>query len=1407
MAAGHEIRYLVRKSGKLKPDQKLKTRIGRLEKRLLASEHKRDQRKKNVPDLRFNQELPIFAKKDEIIRTISRQRVTVVSGETGSGKTTQLPKFCLAAGRGIDGLIGCTQPRRIAASTVARRIAEELGQELGNAVGYKIRFKDRTSGDAYIKMMTDGILLAEAQNDPNLSTYDTIIVDEAHERSLNIDFILGILQTLVAKRADLKLIITSATIDTEKFSRTFGDAPVIEVSGRMYPVEVRYPKFTDDATQLNELTHVEMAGQAVKQVLSEGRTGDILVFMPTEQDIRDTCDMIEAQNLKSVHTLPLFARLTAREQRRVFARQPERKIVVATNVAETSITIPGIKYVIDSGLARVSRYSPRSRTTSLPVVPISKSSCDQRKGRCGRVQNGVCIRLFTKEDYETRPQYTPPEILRANLAEVILRMISLNLGDISKFPFVDCPELKSIKDGFELLVELGAIEQRAKGKGQRAEGRGQRAKGRSLNAEVGYGNAERIKGNRRREVDGSAQGVSLEGKAQFRYVLTKKGRLMARIPLDPRLSRMLIEAKKEDCVDEMAIIVAALSIQDPRERPVEKAQEADRVHATFHDVQSDFVTLLNLWHRYQGHQQMVKSNNQMKRYCREHFLSYMRMREWRDIHQQISAILKEHGFWHGKGRKRRSEDGRRPPAHRRLHLRPGGNAEGGRGNSERGIRNAERKKLKREGEKAKAEMPLNSEFELSDSAYEKIHKSVLSGFLSNIAQKKENNIYRATKGREVMIFPGSGLFNKAKNWIVAEEMMETSRLFARTVANIDSEWLEALGGDLCRRTYLDPHWEKNRGEVVAAEQVTLFGLIIAAGRKVSYGKVNPDEAASIFIQSALINGDVKKPLTFMRYNRKLIDEIQDMENRFRRRDLLVDEQNMFDFYRKRLPGICDIRSLGKYLKRKGTDRFLRMDKNALLQYQPDQAELGQYPNRLDINRHEFECSYCFDPGMDTDGVTLKVPTALSQSISPDSTDWLVPGLYPQKIEALIKGLPKAYRKKLVPVNHTVDIIVHEMPKRPSSLVSVLSDFIYRRFGVDIPAAAWATDSLPDHLKMRISITAPDGREVQAGRDLALLWQDTSSSQKSDQFDAACKKWEVDGITHWDFNDLPEFVGESGNKKTNWVAYPALVAGSETNQVKKSVNLRLFRLQGKALAAHREGVAILYEIHFAKQLKFLKRQLILPAKVRFKADYFGGPKRLVQEMYNRVIAELFTRNIRSRKAFYAHADLVAAKILPTGRELVDKVIPILNAYHDARNRIDEIQQANRNTRMAISYFEERGRELEHLVPPTFVAIYDIRRLDHLPRYLQAVAIRAYRAAVDFDKDRAKSKEIIRFSEKLNQMLKALSPAVSNEKRQAIESYFWMLEEFKVSVFAQELKTAIPVSAKRLDQKLKEIDRMV
>ena len=1341
LKARRELRRLSGRQGRALPDEKMKLRLAELEKRLKASVKKRNRRQGNLPSLNFNEELPIFARKDDIIAAIEQHPVIVVSGETGSGKTTQLPQYCLAAGRGTYGLIGCTQPRRIAASTVCRRIAEELGQEPGGAVGYKIRFKDRTRKDGYIKIMTDGILLAETQSDRYLSAYDTIIVDEAHERSLNIDFILGILQTLVNTRDDLKLIITSATIDTEKFSRAFGNAPVIEVSGRMYPVDVRYLPPESDGSSNGELTHVELAVRAVKRVLSQSRAGDMLVFMPTEQDIRETCELLEAQTPAGTRVMPLFARLTAAEQSRVFAGLAQRKIIVATNVAETSITIPGIKYVVDSGLARISRYSPRTRTTALPVVPVSRSSCDQRKGRCGRVQDGVCLRLYSEEDYQGRPQFTPPEIIRANLAEVILRMVALKLGDVSNFPFIDRPDVKSIKDGFNLLSELGAITDRLKAQGPRlkAGNRGQRSPDRGVrSAELS------------------------DGKSHKQVRLTDRGRLMAKIPLDPRLSRMLIEAQQQGCLAETAIIAAALSIQDPRERPVEKTAEADRMHAGFDDPNSDFVTYLNIWLRYHSHWQQVNSNNQMKKFCREHFLSYKRMREWRDIHSQIIAILKEHDL----------------------------------GISDFGFRNAD-------FQRRETELTESGNLRLPEAKYEGIHKAVLSGFLSNIAMRKEKNMFRAGKGRDVMIFPGSGLFNKARAWVVAAEMVETSRVFARTVANIDNGWLEALGGDLCRRTYLEPHWEKNRGEVVASEQVSLFGLIIVSDRKISYSKVDPAEASRIFIQSALVNGDVKKPFAFMQHNQRLIDEIIDIENRFRRRDLLIEEQHIYDFYQERLAGTYDIRTLARLLKKRGNDRFLQMEKDILLAYAPDDEQLALYPDRLEVENHSLACSYCFEPGKDDDGVTVKVPSALAPAVAPESIDWLVPGLFPEKIEALIKGLPKTYRRKLVPVKNTVDVIVADMPRTKTSLISALGDFIYRRFGLDIPASAWPEETLPEHLKMRVAITGPDGRELRAGRDASLLRQVDAGPEKSDELKVARLKWEKTGIMRWDFGDLPEHISDSDQTSGRWIAYPAL----EHSGAEDCVNLRLYRRQSEALAVHRQGVAALYAIHFAKDLKFLRRQLTLPAGKAFMADYFGGAKNLVKQMVDRVVADLFARNIRTQAAFYAHAETVAPRILSTGQALRDSLLPVLTAYHEARRQIDKLQQGSRRNSRLVSFYQGLTAGLERLVPETFITIYDDQHLGHLSRYIQALTIRAARAAIDFEKDQAKSEGLAKFTEGLNQLLDELSPRATDEKRRAVEEYFWMIEEYKVSVFAQELKTAIPVSAKRLEQKLGEIKRMV
>jgi ATP-dependent helicase HrpA len=669
--------------------------------------------------------------------------------------------------------------------------------------------------------------------------------------------------------------------------------------------------------------------------------------------------------------------------------------------------------------------------------------------------------------------------------------------------------------------------------------------------------------------------------------------------------------------------------------------------------------------------------------------------------------------------------------------------------------------------------------------------------------RKEKNIFRAGKGREVMIFPGSGLFNKPSSWVVAAEIVETSRVFARTVANIDNSWLEALGGDLCRRTYLDPHWEKNRGEVVASEQVSLFGLIIEPGRKISYGKVNPAEAFQIFIQNALVNGDVRKPFPFMQHNQRLIDEIIDIENRFRRRDLLIEAQRIHEFYQERLPEIYDIRTLARWLQKKENDRFLRMEKDALLAYAPDDNQLELYPDRLEIENHRLECSYCFNPGKDDDGVTVKVPSVLAPSVAPESIDWLVPGLLPEKIEALIKGLPKTYRRKLVPVKDTVDVIVAEMPRAEASLISALGDFIYHRFGIDIPAAAWPAETLPEYLKMRVSITGPDGRELRAGRDANLLQQANSGPEESDELKAARLKWEKTGITRWDFGDLPEHISDSHPTSGRWIAYPAL----ESSGAEGFVNLRLYHRQKEAQTVHLQGVAALYAIHFAKDLKFLRRQLTLPADKAFMADYFGGAKNLLNQMVDRVIADLFAKNIRSQKAFYAHAETAAPKILSTGRDLLDTLLPVLMAYYEARSQIDKLKQGRRRNSRLVSFFQELTHELGRLVPETFIAIYDDKRLGHLSRYVQARAIRARRAAIDFEKDQAKSKGLAKFTEGLSQLLGELSPRASDEKRQAVEAYFWMIEEYKVSVFAQELKTAMPISAKRLEQKLAEIKRMV
>ncbi|MFB3925610.1 MAG: ATP-dependent RNA helicase HrpA [Syntrophales bacterium] len=1262
-------------------------RLAKLERILNASIRRRIVRKSAVPRLSFPEALPITSKKEEITEAIRRNQVLIISGETGSGKSTQIPKMCLAAGRGTGGLIGHTQPRRIAAVAVANRIAEELGEETGKSVSYRIRFEETGGRNSYIKVMTDGILLSEVQADPCLSSYDTIIIDEAHERNLNIDFLLGILRSLLRSRRDLKVIITSATIDTEKFSQAFNGAPVVEVSGRMYPVEVRYLSVDTDADDPGELTYIDEAVHAVEKIERESPDGDILIFMPTEQDIRETCEILEGRTHSGNIILPLFARLTRAAQHKVFSPCSKRKIIVATNVAETSITIPGIRYVVDTGLARISRYNPRTRTLNLPVTEISRSSADQRKGRCGRVRNGVCIRLYTEADYEGRPLFTPPEILRSNLAEVILRMLSLKIDDIPAFPFVDPPEAKSVRDGFEILKELGAIRP---GKGGR-------------------------------------------------HVLSGMGRMMARLPLDPRISRMLLEAARENCLKEVVVIAAALSIQDPRERPSGKTTDARIAHESLRDMSSDFLTLLNIWTGFHAAAGNSGTRGGMRKFCRDHYLSYRRMREWVDVHEQITGILKEAGIM--------SDTGENPPA-----------------------------------------------------SYASIHKSILSGYLSNIALKKEKNFYTAAKGRQVMLFPGSAIFNRGGDWIVAAEMVETSRPFARTAAIIDPGWIEPLAGHLCRYSYSSPRWDNRRGEVVALEQPSLHGLAIAPARPVSYARIDPGKSSEIFIQSALVEGDVERPLPFLTHNLEQIEKIKAMEEKMRRRDLLVGESEIRDFYARRIEGACDLRTLRKLIRDRGSDQFLRMTERDLLRRNPDKELMSHFPDQFVSGKIRLPLKYIFEPGKPQDGVTLEIPYSLTAAVADESVDWMVPGLLREKITLLIKGLPKMYRKRLVPLADTVETVLTAMPRGGASLLSALGKFIHQKFGVDIPAQAWSPEKLPDYLKMRFSVVDSGGQELCSGRDIRVLREKISGQIESHAFSSAKEAWERSGLTKWDFGDLPERIVLERDGRPEGFAYPALVPADGC------ADIRLLGNQREAEALHRRGVMQLYSLHFRKELKILKRQLLLDVEMKKWAVYFGGEKQLKESLLNRTIRGLFDLPIRSEREFFSYAESASSAVFPKGREVLEEVKPVLKAFAQTREFLHRMEAGHRTNKTALKFLSEMREALEKLVPADFANRYESSRLIHLPRLLNALNVRIRSGLDHIERDREKSLKVIPFENRLRRLEETLADDASLEKRKAIDDFRWMIEEYRVSVFAQKLKTAFPVSPKRMEERLREIERM-
>ena len=1238
------------------------------------------------PKLIYPGELPITAKKDEIVQAIRRHPVVIISGETGCGKSTQIPKMCIEAGRGLRGKIACTQPRRIAAVTIAHRIAEEMGEPIGRSVGYKIRFDDRTPQDAWIKVLTDGMLLAETQGDPRLFEYDTLIIDEAHERSLNIDFLLGIVRTLLIVRRDLKLIVTSATLDIEKFRAAFPGAPVIEVGGRMYLVEVEYRPPEGDSDE--DADYIDAAVDAVESLKREKRPGDILIFMPTEQDILETCERLAGRKYAGVAILPLYARLPGQSQGRVYSVLGP-KIVVATNVAETSLTIPGIRYVVDTGLARISQYLPGARINSLPIRPISKSSADQRKGRCGRVSEGVCIRLYSEEDYLERAPFTPPEILRSNLAEVILRMISLNLGHPSKFPFVDRPPAAAVKDGFDTLVELGAI-----------------------------------------------RGEGLE------HELTEKGRRMARMPVDPRISRMLIEAVKENALREVAVIAAALSIRDPRERPLEKAAQADAMHAPFKEERSDFLTLLNIWERYHGAFEGLDSQHKRRRFCHEHFLSYPRMREWVQLHSQILEILKDMKIPLGRTRAA----------------------------------------------------------EISKPLYAAIHKSIAAGYLSNIAILKEKNIYTAAKGREAMIFPGSALFNKGPHWIVAAEMVRTSRLFARMAAKIQPEWLEELGGDLCKVSHADPRWDRTRGQVVCTERVTLFGLEIVSDRTVAFGPIDPEEAYRVFVRQALVDGNVKEHFDFLQKNLELVRRMETVEEKLRRRDILVDEENLAEFYERRLNGVFDIRGLRDRIHHRGGEDFLVMSEKDLLQEFPDEKELAQFPDEVRLGERRFRAEYKFAPGEKADGVTIRIPAERIAAVQSDPLDWGVPGLLKEKITELLKGLPKRFRKQLVPVGEKAEVILADMPRTGESLFAALSKFAKARFRAEIPVAEWAKVDLPPHLRMRIAVTDSRGQELASGRDLAALkklGKDGEVEPEAAEWKRTQARWEKAGVDGWAFDALPESLAVGFGA----AAYPGLACSSG------GFSVRLFQTREEALESHRRAVEAILLQKFAKDSKYMERHIVLASELQKTALFFGGKPAIEKALLERLRAEVLRCDIRSGVELHAYAERVVRALFEKGQALVQSAEAVLESYQKARAAIDGIVQGKPASKTLAALSAGLKNELEIFAPKDLFASRTLESLSRLPRYLDALAARAARLPIDPEKDRKKAELIEPWMAAAEKYAKRMPTRPSPRLAAELSEFRDWVEEYKVAVFAPELKTAVPVSPKRLGILLREIEAIL
>ncbi|MFO1496477.1 MAG: ATP-dependent RNA helicase HrpA [Lysobacterales bacterium] len=1279
-----------------------------------------EQRRARVPAIRVPDALPIAARSEEIIAAIRAHQVVVVAGATGSGKTTQLPKLCLAAGRGGAGLIGCTQPRRIAAKSIARRVAEELESPLGAVVGFAVRFQDQVGEDALVKFMTDGILLAETQSDRLLRRYDTLIIDEAHERSLNIDFLLGYLKRLLPKRPDLKLIITSATIDTSRFAEHFGQAPVIEVEGRGFPVEIRWRPITGDKEERADNGLYQAIAGAVEELGREDPRGDILVFLPGEREIRDAHKALEQRRYAHTEVLPLYARLSGAAQDRVFQPGPQRRIVLATNVAETSITVPRIRFVIDSGIARVNRYSQRAKVQRLQIEAISQASANQRAGRCGRLSAGVCVRLYDEADFQRRPLYTDPELLRSSLAGVILRMLDLDLGDPTSFPFLDPPGERAIHDGFLLLHELGAIDAH-----------------RQLNA---------------------------------------IGRAMARLPIDVRLARFLIAARPGaerpgstiDVSEEALVIAAALSVQDPRERPQEVRALADAAHQAWVHEKSDFLTLLQLWQAY-THEHEERTQSQLREWCRTHFLSYLRMREWRELHRQLLLVVREEGRDAGRGTAKSRDSG--------LGTR-GSGARGPAGSgpaaAARVTPTAERRDS---GLGTRDSEPPTA---LTDPrAYEALHRALLAAFVTQVARKEDKQRYRGPRGRVAQIFPGSGQAKSAPNWIVAATLLETEKLYALTVARIDPGWIEAAAAHLSKRQYYEPSWDEKGGRTVGFEDVLLYGLPIVTRRRISYSAVDPVASRQLFLRHQLVRGEGPARHPVLAHNAAMRADAHAKEEKLRRRGLLRDEEQLAEWFDARCqPGILDSHALERWLKQASPAEreALKLSLDDLVIPSARGDERLEFPDALEIEGARLLLSYQFAPNGARDGVTAQVPLAALPGLSAAEVDWLVPGLRAEKAAALIKSLPKALRRHAVPAPDFAQAFLEAAEPRQQPFAQALAAFLSRVTGAEIRESDFDPTTLPPHLLLNLAVIGPDGCTLAEDRDLNTLKTRFAEAARAAFAARVDALYHRERLSEWPLDEIPADVRAEGGAR----AWPALVdTGSE-------VALRAYADAGEAQQAHPRGVRRLLLIQIDDQLRYWMRHLKLSGDAQLAygvVDRVDSLRRdLIEAAFDRVCGDQLGE-VRTRAAFEAWLVRVRRELGPAVQALTERVDAILKAVKTLRSALQPPLMG-----YATANLLDAREHLESLVHPGFLHEVGFERLAHYPRYLEGLRLRLERLKRDPARDQAKLLEVQPFWRAWQRLHAARHPDADTLR--------WLVEEFRVSQFAQELKTAEPVSAKRL-----------